>query len=587
MDDRTWWNAWWEADYSWDGLAAKRWTGWFLGLDGRCVDSNDRNAPSATLQDYWRSFENDLIESPVSGKRFTRLHLPLRWEDGSSTGKIEWAGDALNSALVERLARAAKSRFEGPYHGRVLSGADKRAQFQGIVFLDFHASVLRAQNETISATFKHAAFTRDAHFSGATFANDTRFNRAGFCGIARFQNVVFHGHTAFSRAVFGNVARFERARFDGPALFDATNFISDALFESAVFMQDARFPDATFCQEARFEYAGFGADVQISRAVFGGRARFDGVGERLSIAASDHLAPRAQRAFKRLWAERAVCLGSFLCNNRDILEQSTFADAQFFGRAEFHGSALHQGVTFHGASFEKALTPHQSHAAPKRALEELYMAVSCARDLQGELPLARSTWMAQFTSARAALVEKFSKLDVWQQSYHHSVVEGAFRTLKQAMEANRNRSEEARFFKLELKARRHRRDSAVPIWERLASDFYELTSDFGNSIFRPLLWIILGLIPTFAVMYAFAASLPAFFSEQEFLQALQFSMSRVLPFGPWDGVNSSALVSSLIGPSAPTEVALPVRILASLQSLVAIILVFLAGLAVRRRFQIS
>ena len=72
--------------------------------------------------------------------------------------------------------------------------------------------------------------------------------------------------------------------------------------------------------------------------------------------------------------------------------------------------------------------------------------------------------------------------------------EAAFRTLKLAMESNRDRIEEGRFFRLELLARRNRRDAAVPRWERWASWLYEVSSDYGNSIARPLVWIAASLV---------------------------------------------------------------------------------------------
>ena len=70
-----WWDKWWEEDFSWEGLAKKRWEGWVVMDDGRVLPMED--APGdlekdnsailrlpdgfpgrqATLQDYWRDQE--------------------------------------------------------------------------------------------------------------------------------------------------------------------------------------------------------------------------------------------------------------------------------------------------------------------------------------------------------------------------------------------------------------------------------------------------------------------------------------------------------------------------------------------------
>jgi hypothetical protein len=66
---------------------------------------------------------------------------------------------------------------------------------------------------------------------------------------------------------------------------------------------------------------------------------------------------------------------------------------------------------------------------------------------------------------------------------------------------------------------------------------------------------------------------------------LSFSASRIFPFGAFDDVSADWLQSYETGHGSLA--ALGVRILASLQSTFALTLVFMVGLAVRRKFQIS
>src|SRR5262245_42594133 len=89
------WRAAWRAeDFSWQGLAQKTWEGFCVLADGRIVETEAlkegarEGARPATLQDYWREEEARLATG--DGKFWTRVHLPLAWADGSSTGKANW-----------------------------------------------------------------------------------------------------------------------------------------------------------------------------------------------------------------------------------------------------------------------------------------------------------------------------------------------------------------------------------------------------------------------------------------------------------------------------------------------------------------
>ena len=62
-------------------------------------------------------------------------------------------------------------------------------------------------------------------------------------------------------------------------------------------------------------------------------------------------------------------------------------------------------------------------------------------------------------------------------------------------------------------------------------------------------------------------------------------MGRVFPFGLWQ-VTGDTLQQALLG-TGDTARSLAIRALATLQSLLALVFAFLAGLALRRRFQLS
>jgi hypothetical protein len=176
-------------------------------------------------------------------------------------------------------------------------------------------------------------------------------------------------------------------------------------------------------------------------------------------------------------------------------------------------------------------------------------------------------------------------------------MEDSYRTLKLAMENIRNRVEEAHFYRLELQARRMRRDAGVPRWERWTSYAFEWVSDFGLSLTRPLWWLG-GLTLGFALLYLMLGTWWAnpLASWPAALEALAFSFSRVFPFGPWGEAKAGTMMGNLLnvckdGAQTCTGfgplTALGVGTLATLQSLMAIGLTFLGALALRRRFQIN
>ena len=72
-----------------------------------------------------------------------------------------------------------------------------------------------------------------------------------------------------------------------------------------------------------------------------------------------------------------------------------------------------------------------------------------------------------------------------------------------------SRTEEQRFYALELKARQARTDKDVKPGEKLFAPLYGAFSDYGQSLRRPIIWIA-GIWIAFALVYgSLSLSLPA------------------------------------------------------------------------------
>jgi hypothetical protein len=138
------------------------------------------------------------------------------------------------------------------------------------------------------------------------------------------------------------------------------------------------------------------------------------------------------------------------------------------------------------------------------------------------------------------------------------------------------------FYRFELLARRAQRDT--PAWEKLFSLLYGAASNYGASMARPFgaLFVLVGLFALYYHLRAYGLSLSWPPDWAQTVASLEFSASRVFPFGAFEDVSKN-----WIGMFTSGLFRLEMRILGSVQSALALALVFLFGLAVRRRFQIS
>ena len=283
------WERWWEADFTWEGLAKEQWVGWLIISEGdreyaveietgrkygEPRQSADRPTTAgisrpASLQDYWRAdtssgllrtdaeMGHELVSA--SGQpTYHAAHLPLNYSDETPTLKC---GDtdgkkaaALNQLVLQRLkVPDAEARFDG---GVWLSAPDlgpDKSEFGPIVY-----------NNAIfngNAIFDSATFTGDASFRGATFTGKAWFDRATFTGVTEFS------------ATFAGVASFDRATFKGRIKFQLAQFHSKAYFTH---IPSSNWPEKTITWHASFNGAAFKDVLDFYGSGFGRLAAFDG-----------------------------------------------------------------------------------------------------------------------------------------------------------------------------------------------------------------------------------------------------------------------------------------------------------------------
>lgn len=557
-----WWATWWEEDFSWDGLARrsrfKSWQGWSVvsGADGseyvvrsdtgRAYGADEDAEPvspargtgtrDAGLQDYWRAdpetgrlrtddqMGDELVR--IDGRPvFHRVHLPLLWQDGTPTGKVDWADDALDKLVGSRLIAARETSFEGPLFNRTLVGADARAQFGGCVFLRAPTNP-QGEGAPLSVRYELAHFAGDARFGSASFAGEASFDGASFAGDAYFGGASFAGVASFDWASFAGDASFVRASFAGVARFDRASFSRDASFHSASFAGDARFDEASFAGHAHFDSASFAGDASFDWASFAGEARF--IGARFAGDAS---------------FGRASFAGVASFNGASFAGDAHFTDAKFsvgkdgqptagwadFTQAVFDQSAVFSGVKFHhavsfqrawfkrpaqfdrvslapegepwrgmftGALFESSLDWQGSdmRAVSAFALARFDRGVLLSRDSEDVDRVNHAKALKPAVSAKAVLDPETKKIMVEEAEERRlalNALEGGAVKLKLAMEAEADHARAQRFHRLELIAARKQTKK----WSvKLLSHAFGLFAGYGASIGKPLMWLMLAVL---------------------------------------------------------------------------------------------
>lgn len=589
-----WWKRWHAEDFTWEGLAGKRLEGWLVydevlrqATSGQIYGKNEIQLPmltegrDASLQDYWRAdprtgrlrteaeleLEQDLVRSPEQ-PTYHRVHLPFLYEDGTSTGKMSWPDSALDALSAARLTVSTETLWIGPNYNRSIESVDGRAQFQGGVWFrapkDLRGRVLR----TLSVRYDFGYFLRDANFNKATFLGDADFQCVCFPEAANFNQVTFSGDARFDQVVFKEEVRFFDSIISGDAQFSGAAFLKDALFVAVTFMKDAHFQEAIFNGRGFFSGSTFSGEASFARAVFSG---LNFRGSVFQKAASFQAASWPLVAYN--W-------------------HSAFSDTVFRETATFYNAGFKAFAAFDSAVFERGIQLDESseREAQKTFNAELRGAIQAAeRDAQ---VYRRNLEGAQIGTDPRVHLTISSKKGVLapnrtQQDARLRELERGCRVLKQEMEKASNKSREQLLYRFELRARRAQRH--LPPGEKFFSYLYGWASDYGASLVRPVLGLG-ALVLIFGVAYwgfatGFRIDPSSPIAWGALAEALSVSASRVFPFGAFEWVTRDWMAVRQ-GQGGPGFV-LVLRLLATLQTALALGLVFLFGLALRRRFQIS
>jgi hypothetical protein len=152
----------------------------------------------------------------------------------------------------------------------------------------------------------------------------------------------------------------------------------------------------------------------------------------------------------------------------------------------------------------------------------------------------------------------------------------AYERLKQEMERLKKHEDEQRFFRRGLRARRGL--SRLGSGEWFLNLAYQATSNYGQSICLPLIWLF-GLFAMGSVFYALHMTMPsrAALNLEAIPHAAALSFANVIPFVP--------ITHEIINANAVAGLSRTDKIIGVVQTLLGTPLLFLLGLALRNRFR--
>lgn len=394
--------------------------------------------------------------------------------------------------------------------------------------------------------------------SGGAFFNDTKFSgkQTDFTGVkfsggnANFRSAGFGSvKTTFSRAEFGGgTAEFSFAKFDGEeADFTEVKFHGKkaSFFEAKFDGGSADFSKAEFCgEDADFSFTKFsGGDAFFILAEF--------IESRAIFRNTDFSGGTANFNFAK-----------FISGYVDFSESKFSGGPAYFCFADFRSeSDEFNDAIFAGASF----------SGPVDMEDSFFSTVPDFR---------RSTLTAHFTCHEMNVGYPTNPKKEWLFFKKAATNSDAdkFRRLKELAVQARDHQREQDFFAKELKAKRFFETTGFSL---IPNYLYEWTSDFGRSLWRPVLclgltWLIFGLLyGANGLKYAPSPLEPLW-------NGLKLSLVTLVPFA---AISRTAMLEAREA-LFRSDVNHWLDFAMVFEGILAVIFIFLIGLALRNRFRI-
>lgn len=393
-----------------------------------------------------------------------------------------------------------------------------------------------------TADFRYHSFGKLAQFQGFEFPGTALFTAATFEGIARFDGVTFEGDARFGGAVFEHKAVFHHANFDKDADFEGATFGYTAFFEDVSFQGEAWFSKVALNGDSGFEGTVFKDNSYFHSATFKGKANFENVAfERYALFSST--------TFENISVFQYAAFRDYVEFVDVTFERGAhFNDASFegkaqFGRSNFNGYTAFGGANFMGAADFNAI---RSTSAFSLARLTFWVVPNFEQAHFDEAPrldhLKIEPEFAVWAKFRNRLFD-YRKHGLLYQDFDWPA---HWCSLKRLAVQAHDHAREQDFFRREMIARRFIEDQPwhAVFWTGV---LYQILSDFGRSIFRPLFCLSISTA-IFAGFY-----LDAHLDDEQHVSGLSWYIERT---GEVIGIGSAPELSCIAGPGSPQSAAL-------------------------------
>ncbi|MDQ0465628.1 hypothetical protein QO010_003417 [Caulobacter ginsengisoli] len=615
---QSWWRGWREEDFSWNGLARKSWLGWSVNGSGELIpdDLAGETDRSATLQDYW-AFEADHLVNGPDGE-FTEFHLPLHWSDDSDTLKSSWSRRRC-SAIFGRLASQIKSLKEKYPDHQIIAPLD------GVVFphllKDNYIPSLVSEHDTLSLSI--SAVCGKLNIGNVDTIEQLELNNCLFLGPFRIDDISFRelvmlhkcllvGPFRIQTSKMINGLAFSEAAFFGPVRILACEFNGEVAIEDCVFANSVSLATGTanagvmiektrFLGQSTFSRFGFNSEVYVSETVFAGPTRW--------VAAKF---PGEVNFYKVHFGPANFSRAEF--EDHVSFEESTFSEIMEFSHVHFAKYASFRNSIFpsDAGMFTGAFRDARFSDGANFVQVNFYHFAAFDEATFKRPPLLNDDERGDWPFAKAVSLARRASLSSWRRpeterqqmplerarEYFFGALEGGCRSLKLAMEAKRARALEQKFYRYELRARQSRPSTGPS--ERIVSAAFYLSSNFGHAIFRPIFltgFVLLAFGLAFALIHYLAVNLPQstnimydrWYNNDDLARGINLSGRQVFrPFSIWDiGTKTIDPWENDILIGGGFFIGLATRLAGTLESMISIGLLFMSGLAIKRRFQLG
>jgi hypothetical protein len=301
-------------------------------------------------------------------------------------------------------------------------------------------------------------------FYNVIFNGEVNFCETNFSGEVRFTGSKFMSKCSFKKAIFLKRAFFCKTTFNCIAKFGKSNFFIEAKFRAVVFKEMVSFNGTNFENGFRFEDVIFEGDVGF----------FSAKGDDKSIKNFFYVKFCGETRFI---SNKKRKLDEIKIFNIEITD-SVFKDRVWFGGYNFT-------IKLRRSEFEKAV--YFDGWGGRIDKIDLRRTVFCnivifdipfksfpdfSQTIFYKLPLINETW------------SRIIKSEVKEKE------EPQFRFFKDHFLQHNDHQKELEYFELEMIAK----ERSLPFFQKIPYYVYNITSSYGNSIIRPLWWLMVSFI---------------------------------------------------------------------------------------------